>query len=304
MILHLVKSSYAIKAKKLMITLQIRQWVNHHPISSFFSLTYLLSWGMWLPLVLGYKDSFSNALFLAGIFGPALAAVILTQLSNKSVSRWLRSILRWRIGIRWYFIALGFPILLISTVSLIFALLGYPANFSLLLDRGSAYLGELIFVTFLGGGQEEFGWRGFALPHLQKHYSPIVSTLILGIFWGLWHLPIVFTNPEFQHGLEIVAFLPIIFLTLCQVIGYAFCLTWLFNRTQSVLLAILLHASFNTANQQLVPLPLEQMQSSNYQVLSVIMTLVLTTVVIVLITITHRRLGYKIRAVSAPDNLQ
>ncbi|MBE9045313.1 CPBP family intramembrane metalloprotease [Pleurocapsales cyanobacterium LEGE 10410] len=282
-----------------MIPIQLRQWVKRHPITSFFSLTYFLSWGIWLPLIVGYKGILSNALFLAGIFGPALAAGILTQQSRRSIVRWLRGILRWRISIRWYFIALGFPILLIGTVSLLFALLGYPANFWLLLDRGSDYLSELIFVAFLGGGQEEFGWRGFALPHLQRRYSPVISTLILGIFWSFWHLPIVMVNPEFQHGLAIADFLPVIFITFYQVIGYAFCLTWLFNRTQSVLLTILLHASFNTANQQLVPLPLEQMQGSNYQVLSVIMTLVLTIVVIALITSTKGKLGYKAQAKSA-----
>lgn len=273
--------------------IQLRQWVNHHPITAFFSLTYLLSWGIWLPLVLGYKGNLSNSLFLAGIFGPALAAAILTKLSGRSLHRWLWSIWRWRVRPGWYLIALGFPVLLISTVSLVFALLGYPVNFALLRDRAPAYLADLLFVALLGGGQEEFGWRGFALPHLQQRYSPIMATLILGVFWGFWHLPIVVAKPEFQHGLAIATLIPIILLTLWQIIGYSFCLTWLFNRTHSVVLTILLHASFNTANELLVPLPLEEMQGGNYQILSVLMTVALTIVVFFLIISTYGKLGYK-----------
>jgi membrane protease YdiL (CAAX protease family) len=189
--------------------------------------------------------------------------------------------------------ALGFPILLISTVSLGFALLSHPVSFSLLSDRAPAYVSELLFVALLGGGQEEFGWRGFALPHLQRRYSPVVATLILGIFWALWHLPIIVAKPEFRHGLAIAALIPIILLTLWQVIGYAFCLTWLFNRTQSVLLTILLHASFNTANELLVPLRSEEMQGSHYQVLSVLMAVALAAVVVFLIISTQGKLGYK-----------
>ncbi|NJL21540.1 MAG: CPBP family intramembrane metalloprotease [Leptolyngbyaceae cyanobacterium SM1_3_5] len=232
-------------------------------------------------------------MFLTGIFGPAFAAAILTKLSGRSIWAWLRHILRWRVRPVWYLVALGFPMLLISAVSVIFVLLGYPANFSLLSDRIPAYLSGLLFVMVLGGGQEEFGWRGFALPHLQQRYSPIVSTLILGIFWGLWHLPIVAANSEFQHSLAMETLLPILLLSLWQVIGYAFCLTWLFNRTQSVLLTILLHASFNTANEFLVPLPFDQVEGSNYQTLSVIMAIVLTIIVILLLTSTHKRLGYQ-----------
>lgn len=283
-----------------MLPSQLRHWLNHHPITAFFSLTYLLSWGIWSPLVFGYKGNLSNGLFLAGIFGPALAAAILTQISGRSLNQWLLSILRWRIHPYWYLVALGFPMLLISTVSLGFALLGYSVDFSLLRDRIPAYVPGLLFVLLLGGGQEEFGWRGFALPHLQRRYSPVIATLVLGIFWGFWHLPIIVANPEFRHGLAIAALLPIILLTLWQVIGYAFCLTWLFNRTQSVLLTMLLHASFNTANEFLVPLRLEEMQGGNYQVLSVLMTVVLTAVVVGLIIFTYGRLGYKPQSKLAP----
>lgn len=266
--------------------------VARHPIAAYFALAYLFSWGLWLPIVLGYQGALRDVLFIAGIFGPALAGAAATRLAGRSVRAWLRGILRWRVRGRWYAVALGFPVALVAVVSAAYALLGNAVDPSLLPGRWAAYLSGLLFVTVLGGGQEEFGWRGFALPRLEARFGPVAGTLVLGLLWGLWHLPIVAADPEFQHGLDWVALLPVIGLSLASVVGYAFVLTWLFNRTGSVLLAILLHASFNTANDALIPLPAEAVEGAAYQTLSIVMTVTLAVVVLGLIAATRGRLGY------------
>jgi membrane protease YdiL (CAAX protease family) len=92
----------------------------------------------------------------------------------------------------------------------------------------------LLITAVIFGGQEEPGWRGYALPALQQRRSPLVATLILGLGWGVWHIPLY--GPA---GFIV----PLVL---------AFFYSWLYNRTQSVLLCILLHASFTAAQDHLL----------------------------------------------------
>ena len=272
------------------------------PAASYFVLTYLISWGLWLPIVLGYEGALREALFIAGIFGPALAGAAVTKLSGGSVRAWLGRIVRFRVRGRWYLAALLIPAALIGVVSAVYAALGHTVDLGLLPGRAGAYAVALVSTALLGGGQEEFGWRGFALPHLERVHGPVAGTLILGVLWGLWHLPIVAADPEFQHGLDLGALLPVIGMSLVSVVGYAFLLTWLFNRTASVVPAIVLHAGFNTANELLVPIPLDAAEGANYTVLSVVMTLTLVGIAVGLIVATRGRLGYGSAHPEGPDD--
>src|SRR6056297_228207 len=260
-------------------TMERTSLAARYPVALFFVLAYALSWGLWLPIVLGYDGALREALFVAGIFGPALAGALMVKMQGESLGGWLRSIVRWRVRPRWWALALLIPAALISTASAAYALLGHEVDVSLLSGRLGGYLPALVMTALLGGGQEEFGWRGYALPRLEARHHPIAATLILGVLWGLWHLPIVAADPEFQHGLDVAALVPVVALSLVSVVGYAFLLTWLFNRSGSVLVAILLHAGFNTANEFLVPLPPEAVEGAAYEVLSVTMTLTLVAAV-------------------------
>ena len=92
-----------------------------------------------------------------------------------------------------------------------------------------------------GGGNEEPGWRGFTLPHLQRRYSPLFSSVMIGVVWSLRHLPI-HMNGYYSAGLSN-------FWTRGMLLAYAILFTWLYNRTGgSLLLAVLYHAVSNTAN--------------------------------------------------------
>ena len=108
---------------------------------------------------------------------------------------------------------------------------------SLVVERAPAYLQTLLLTAVIFGGQEEPGWRGFALPRLQQRHAPLVATLILGLGWGIWHIPLY--GPA---GFVV----PLVL---------AFYYTWLYNKTRSVLLCILLHASFTPAQDHLLLTP-------------------------------------------------
>lgn len=266
--------------------------VRRHPAGVFFALTYVISWGLWLPLVLGYHGPLRPVLFTAGVFGPAFAGALTTWLLGQSVRVWLRDIVRWRVPVRWWVVALGLPVALTLAASAAYALVGPGVDWGLLPGRLVAYLPALAAACLIGGGQEEFGWRGFALPHLEERWGPVRGTLVLGVVWGLWHLPGIAATADLRHGLDAAALAPVLGLTLASVVGYAFLLTWVMNRTRSVLVVALLHGGFNTANGALIPLPVGAVEGDAYAALSVIVTVALVVAVGALLVATRGRLGY------------
>ena len=142
---------------------------------------------------------------------------------------WLRSLLVWRVAPGYYAIALLFPVAIYAAINGVLALLGRQLDLSSLLVIGPGYLGTFLMVATVGGGLEEPGWRGFALPRMQRKHSPLISTLVVGLAWGIWHIPL-YGPAGFVVPLILAAFY-----------------TWMYNRTGSVLLCLLLHASITPA---------------------------------------------------------
>jgi membrane protease YdiL (CAAX protease family) len=208
----------------------VRGWVNRHRFLAFVGLAYAFSWSCWLLAGAGG----GRIPFLIGGLGPMIAAGVVTQVTGSSLRAWLRPVWRWRVGLRWWVYALGLPALLYGVVTLALQVTGSPVEWSLVLDRLPAYAGTFVFVLLLGGALEEPGWRGFGLPLLQERYSPVRATLLLGLVWGIWHVPLY--GPA---GFVIPMVL-------------AFFYTVLWNRTHSLALCIVLHASFTPAQDQLI----------------------------------------------------
>lgn len=206
---------------------------SRHPLLFYFALTYAISWPLWLLSRL-IGGPLGTVVIVAGGFGPMIAAAITIHRSGGSLSEWARRILRWRVPIGYYAYALGLPVLLGMVLNLVLAALGEQPDLSLLPERIPAYLQTFALTAVIFGGQEEPGWRGFALPRLQQRHSALVATLILGLAWGIWHVPL--------YGLAGFV-VPLVL---------AFFYTWLYNKTGSVLLCILLHASFTPAQDHLL----------------------------------------------------
>src|SRR5215218_1069934 len=231
--------------------------LTRHPLVSFFAMAYALTWLAWSPWYLSEAgigllpydgDRISDYLnTVALIMGPTLSAFIMTGATEvrDGVRRLLRRIVLWRVGLGWYlFVLLGIPaIILLSTVGLPGALASFeasavPSTLFLYAVAGPVFL-------FIGGPVfEEIGWRGFALPRLQRLYGPLVGSIVLGALWGLWHLPL-FLIPSWDtpHGS-----LPEVALFVTWAVSTTIVLTWVFNNTKgSVLVAILAHGSINSA---------------------------------------------------------
>jgi membrane protease YdiL (CAAX protease family) len=146
---------------------------------------------------------------------------------------------------------LAFPVVLLGGVGLN-GLLGQPIQLSLVRADLPLFLASLLatfLYLFLFGGplNEEPGWRGFALPRLQARFTPLVATLIVGLAWGAWHLPLYLNGFYPSAG---PASLPgELALRLLTTLLLSFALTWLYNKTGgNVLDCALMHASFNTAS--------------------------------------------------------
>jgi membrane protease YdiL (CAAX protease family) len=258
----------------------MRRWVQRHPVVAFVALAYTVSWLTWWPALLGLGGV---ALIILGGLGPLVAAWVVTRHTGSSVRAWALQIIRWRVPFRYYLYALGLPPLLYGLVDVALALHGYDIDPSLLLERVPGYLATLVFVAVLGGGLEEPGWRGFALPRLQQRYTPVVATLFLGLAWGVWHVPL--------YG-------PLGFVVPMVL---AFFYTWLYNRTGSVLLCILLHASFTPAQDHLVLLPDAVVEAEALGTIDFVILGTYVAAALVLVILTRGRLGRRPGANNADD---
>ncbi len=242
----------------------MRGWVKRHPVASFFVLAYAITWLAWLPDILGCRGNLGQMFLMIAQFGPAVAALILTWYTSASIRSWFRSIVRWRVGLWWYAVAIGLPVVLIAVQGALFGLLGYPLDIASIRGRLVNFLPSAIILALIAGLGEEPGWRGFALPRLEDRYAPVLATALLGFVWAMWHLPLVFVNPRFSHGFTSVAPQALLaLLTMVTIFFYAFFYTLVYNRTQSVLLCMLLHGSFNAAIG-LLPASFEVLQRGTY----------------------------------------
>jgi membrane protease YdiL (CAAX protease family) len=225
--------------------------VKKHSLVAYFVLAYAFSWGMHIPLALsaqGLLDvTLPAGLHFLGAYGPMLAAFVVTGMTRgiPGLRDLLGRMLRWRVGVGWLLIAVFSPgaLFLVSAVIIRvwssvwpdFSQFGHIAEFP---ELGS-FAGWVVWTLTFGLG-EETGWRGFALPRLQRNRSARSATLTLGALWALWHLPQFFYNFD-MNLFGVVAFT-------VSIMSGALVLTWLYNSTGgSVLVPTLWHGAFNTA---------------------------------------------------------
>lgn len=220
-------------------------------MAAFITLALAVSWSWWTIAYTVIGDGeLSNLLILPGGFGPAIAAGVVTRASGRSVRAWASQVVRWRVFPRWYLLAIGLPIAItVSGISGALVLVGGPLDPTLVRRRLPLFVASLLLAALVGGGQEELGWRGFALPRLQVSHSALTSSVVIGVVWATWHLPLfLMGTPRNQTGnVPLYAGL---------VIAFSVLLTWCYNSTGgSVLLAMLFHGAMN-ASGSLAPVPL------------------------------------------------
>jgi membrane protease YdiL (CAAX protease family) len=214
---------------------------DRYPVATFFALTLGISWVIWIPALVVLSGQVQLLAILPGGFGPLLAGAIMVRAGGGSLRAWVRDMAVWRVPARWYAVAFGFPLAVGAVVGAYAWTLGVEFDPALLPRRFAFYLGAVAFTMVLGGGQEEPGWRGYALPRLQARYGALAATLVVGVVWAGWHLPLFVFDSVLYADRP-----PAIYLA--YVVALAVVFTWLYNSTRgSVLLAVVLHAGMNNA---------------------------------------------------------
>ena len=220
--------------------MSVRSRVARHELGLFFVLAFGLSWAIW-PLVLLNPDSSPLV-----PFGPLIAAVIVTALTGgwRGVAALLKQLGHWRVNPVWYAVALIGPFALTALAGAVAVAAGAPSPGLGVYSDWSGILTSLVATALIIGIFEEVGWRGFALPRMQRDHSALSAALVLGMIWAVWHLPELVSDPSER---ELVPYL----LTL---LAYSVLITWLYNSTRGNLpIVILFHAAINTAAKFLMP---------------------------------------------------
>ncbi len=229
--------------------------IGRYPLIAFFLLVFALTWPFLIVDALGSQGVFSfrlsiPLLILTG-YMPTLAAVIVTGLTKgkAGVRALFGKLLIARVGFRWYAFAIfGFAAMCVAAILLNNMFGGSPA-LPILSKDSSHFSGPieltlnillLYVITGIVNG-EELAWRGFAVPRLQAKYNALTSSLILGVIWTSFHLPLFFTVTGTSQAKE--SFLSFLVSTVSLTVLF----TWMYNHTRgSVLMAYLLHAAANT----------------------------------------------------------
>jgi membrane protease YdiL (CAAX protease family) len=273
---------------------RLREAMQGHPLGAFFVIAFATTWAYEI-VVFGLLGAETIMWSIPATFGPAIAAVWVTHAveGKPGLRSFLRRLVLWRVHLRWYLLAL------VVMPAVVVAGYVFMPDAKQNVDGGAlaiagTYVSMLFVLMLLGGGQEEPGWRGFALPRMQERWHPLKASVFLGALWGLWHLPLfVFLNDYDNAGpgfLNIAAMF--VTFTAFYTVGLSVVLAWLVNNARgSILLAMLAHGSVNAATnfapESALPLMVSFMGMG--------------VLAIVIAVVTRGQLGYAGRKASGPS---
>jgi membrane protease YdiL (CAAX protease family) len=216
--------------------------MKRHPLVTFFLLVFILTWVVWVPRASGAP---LGVLGQAWTWIPAIAALLAAALTGgRGALRELGSrLVRWRVGWQWYVVVILGPAVFSLAVAGVYALFGGswaeaapPAILAGPLLLLPLFLAILTLTDGLG---EELAWRGFALPRLLTRHNALVASVVLGVIWALWHLPLLWTEGNGMFHLPV-------WLLLLDLTAKSILFTWVFLHTRgSVLIAMLFHGATN-----------------------------------------------------------
>lgn len=212
---------------------------------AYFLLTFLVTWSVWFAAAAlaapGNTGFFGGRgpVFLLGVFAPALVALALTAQAEgrTGVTRLLARIGHWQVGARWYALAIGYFAVIKLAAALVHRIV--TDEWPPFGDTPVALIALAIAVSTWGQAGEEVGWRGYALPRLAQYFGLGGASLVLGLVWAVWHLPLFVLPNSGSTGQSFPAYL-------LQVMAMSVVVAFLYWRTDgSLLLVMLMHASVN-----------------------------------------------------------
>jgi membrane protease YdiL (CAAX protease family) len=245
----------------------IWEQAKRYPVVSYYFTTFLISWGG-LILILGGIGRISShstdvpflPLYFVTVAGPSVAGILLTGLFDgiKGYRNFISQLLKWRVQLKWYAVALLIAPFTVFTILFILYLFS-PAFLPGIFSPGDSPIASmfglpngnkislLLFVVMLGlfnGFVEEIGWTGFATSRLKMDSTFIAAGLKLGIMWGLWHFLSNYIGSAHGAGtVPLPLYMAVILFSFLP--PFRIIMTWVYAHTRSLLIAILMHASLD-----------------------------------------------------------
>jgi uncharacterized protein len=221
---------------------RLRELVQRHPLTTFYAFSYAAAWSLWTPLVV-FRDQVPGGLgillAMLGSLVPSTAGILFTGVlwGRQGVRELLGRLLKGGVGLRWYLAVLALPLLVPLGLGGSILLGGSAPVVDVTVV---AVLVQLAMSIFPGSALgEELGWRGLALPLLQARSSALRASLVVGVLWGCWHLPLSLTGSDLRPLSLFPAFV-------LSVIAASVICTWMYNSTGgSLLVVVLYHATSN-----------------------------------------------------------
>ncbi len=264
--------------------MSISIFIKRNPVLTYFALTFAISWGGVILVMSRYggipttKEQFDMQLpfaILVMLAGPSVAGLLLTGLVHKKVGlrELLSRLFRWRVGVRWYVTALlSAPlVLMVSLLALSLTSQAFIPGIFTTDDNLSRLLFGLV-AGLVGGFLEELGWTGFATPRLRQRYSVLTTGIILGVLWGAWHIigQVVMASGTYSGAFSLPVFLIVTSagLLLGQLPAFRILTVWVYDRTGSLLVAMLMHVSYTASTMIFEPLAISGMPLMIYGIVS------------------------------------
>lgn len=222
----------------------LEPWLRRHPLIGYFALAYGISWGGILiilsatgfdPVELRPLDA--GLIFGLMLLGPSTGGLALTALleGRLGLRRLASSLTSWKAGMRWYAVALlTMPLLLLAVL--------WPLSTLVAPAFAPRFQWPLFAIGLVAGGFEEIGWTGFAAPRLLARMRLATAGLLLGLVWALWHL-LVDVRQNF-NTMGIAWLLEFAVFYVATLTAYRLLMTLVYANTRSLMLAVLMHASY------------------------------------------------------------
>ncbi|MDZ5811648.1 type II CAAX endopeptidase family protein [Halorubrum sp. AD140] len=214
----------------------IKRVAARAPVLAFLVLTFGYSWTNMAIVALTVEETGLIHEF-ANVHGPVIGAAVMVWLLDEDVRSWIGHVRNWRVGLKWYLIALTVPILCTDLDNVAALALGAEvgrAETPLVL-----YLLNFLVVLVFAGALEEFGWRGFLQTRLQQRYSALATTVFIGFVWAVWHIPLYFV---IDHAYDPANLGPYVLYAMAASVIFG----WLYNSTDGGLLVVMIaHAAGN-----------------------------------------------------------
>jgi CAAX protease family protein len=240
----------------------VKAFIARHPVPTYFALTFIISWGGALVVFgsgafLGTKEisvvGQGPFAYLAFLAGPSVAGVLLTGLvhGRSGLREILSRLVTWRVGGRWYAVALLTAPFLMTAI--LFALsLTSPVFLPAIFTTGdkTSLLVSAIAIGLVVSFFEELGWTGFAIPQLRRRYGIATTGLIVGLLWGAWHYPLFSGSASSSGAIPPALYLAVLLFSWLP--PYRVLMVWVYDHTKSLLVLMLMHMAIDVGGLVLI----------------------------------------------------